>query len=82
MHNAMTLIDIKNHMMSVKFASIRSLCQLFQTDAETLRCLLSHWIRKGKIRRCDRSVCAKKCSGCPVASSSTESYEWLDCVSN
>lgn len=75
LRNNMTLIDIKNHMITVKFATINSLCRLFQTDPETLRCLLSHWIKKGKIRRCDLALCAKKCSGCPAASG--ESYEWV-----
>ena len=73
----MGLLDIKQHMMQVRIASLSSLCLLFKTDAETLRCMLSHWIRKGSIRQCvNKSACGTKCFKCPGAS--VELYEWVE----
>jgi len=71
------LIDIKNHMMQVKIATLGSLCSLFNADPDTIRCLLSHWMRKGKIRQCSKKpACGSQCFKCPVTS--TEMYEWVD----
>lgn len=72
----MSLVDIKNHMMQVKIASLTSLCAKFGTDADTLRCMLSHWINKGCLRQCLKTpACGSKCMKCP--SSATEIYEWI-----
>ena len=73
----MGLLEIKKHMMQVRIASLGSLCLLFNTDADTLRCMLNHWIRKGKMRQCvNKTACGTKCFKCPTAS--VELYEWLD----
>jgi putative ferrous iron transport protein C len=72
----MTLLDIKNHMIQVKAATLASLCNLFNKDPETLRCMLAHWIKKGKIRQCTKKpACGSQCFKCPA--SSTEIYEWV-----
>lgn len=71
----MTLIELKTHMMKVKFASIASLCRIFQTNPDYARCLLRHWIDKGKIRLCAPLNCAMKCNHCPATSA--ETYEWI-----
>ena len=72
----MSLIAIKAHMLTVKFATLNSLCLLFNADAEQLRCMLQHWIRKGKIRQCvQQSACGTRCFKCPTAV--TEMYEWV-----
>lgn len=73
----MSLIDIKNHMMNVKMSTLANLCSLFNVDPETLRCMLAHWIRKGKIRQCmKKPACGSQCFKCP--STTTEIYEWID----
>jgi hypothetical protein len=73
----MSLLDLKKHMMSVRMASLASLCALFKTDPETMRCLLSHWMRKGCVRKCTKKpACATKCFKCPVAD--IEMYEWAE----
>jgi hypothetical protein len=75
----MILIAIKAHMMTVKKATLHNLCLLFNKDAEQLRCMLQHWIRKGKIRQCmKKPACGSKCFSCP--SLTTEIYEWVDSV--
>lgn len=72
----MSLLAIKSHMMQVKMASLSSLCLLFSAEQETMRCLLRHWIQKGKIRECVRQTNCGKCAKCPMAAS--ELYEWID----
>ena len=73
----MSLLDIKQHMMKVKIATLGSLCALFKVDPDTLRLLLSHWIRKGKIRSCMRKpACGSQCFKCPTIA--TEMYEWIE----
>jgi len=72
----MSLLDIKQYMMKVKAASLGNLCTVFKTDPETIRCLLSHWMRKGCVRQCTREpACGTKCFKCPVQV--TEVYEWV-----
>jgi hypothetical protein len=73
----MSLIDIKQHMMKVRMATLGSLCSLFKSDPETVRCMLQHWIRKGRIRQCMKTpACGSRCFKCP--SQVTEIYEWVD----
>lgn len=73
----MSLLVIKSHMMQVKMTSLDNLCRLLQLDAESVRCMLSHWIKKGKIRPCKKkSACGKTCFQCPSAS--IELYEWAE----
>lgn len=71
----MSLLDIKNHMMKVKMASLSSICQLFKIEPDLLRHMLEHWVRKGKIRKCmKKPACGTKCMQCsPLV---TELYEW------
>lgn len=72
----MSLLEIKNHMMQVKMASLGSLCAIFNTEPETIRCMLGHWMQKGKIRQCMREpACGSKCFKCPTTT--TELYEWV-----
>jgi putative ferrous iron transport protein C len=72
----MSLLDIKKHMQQVRMTTLQSLCLLFNKDAVTMRCMLSHWIGKGAIRECRKTVnCGSKCFKCPSAS--TELYEWV-----
>lgn len=72
----MSLISIKNHMMQVKMATLGSLCSLFAADPDTLRCMLRHWMKKGKIRQCvKKPACGSQCFKC--SSLTTEIYEWV-----
>lgn len=72
----MSLIDIKNHMMQVKITSLGNLCSLFKADPDVIRCMLMHWIRKGKVRQCmKKPACGSKCFKCPTMT--VEIYEWV-----
>ncbi len=72
----MSLLAIKTYLMQTRMASLASLCAVFNVEAETLRCMLSHWIRKGKVRQCmKKPACGSKCFKCPTTS--VEIYEWV-----
>ena len=77
----MSLMDIKQYMMRVKVATLANLCQLFNAEPDTLRCMLNHWIKKGKIKQCiKKPACGSQCFKCPTTS--TEMYEWIDTIPN
>jgi putative ferrous iron transport protein C len=71
------LIAVKNYMVQVKITSLANLCLMFKRDPETLRQMLKHWMRKGKIKQCTKkAACGSQCFKCPVPS--IEIYEWID----
>lgn len=73
----MSLIEIKNHLMQVKIATLGSLCAIFKADPDMLRTMLQHWVNKGKVRKCmKKNACGSKCFKCPTLD--TEFYEWVD----
>lgn len=48
----------------------------FHHDPLVLRDMLSHWVRKGKVRvTTAQAACQSHCSGC--GSGPTELYEWI-----
>lgn len=72
----MSLLEIKQYMITVKVATLSSLCAHFNADPGTLRCMLSHWVNKGKIRQAAKKpACGSHCFKCPSAT--TEVYEWV-----
>lgn len=77
----MSLLDIKNYLMQVKMASITTLCARFNCDSDVLRNMMSHWMRKGCIRRfIPSSGCGKTCGKCATPPT-LEIYEWVDLAS-
>jgi len=71
-----SLIAIKQHLMQVKMSSLNALCVIFQTDADKMRCMLEHWMRKGKVKCCMKTAaCGSQCFKCDSAT--TEIYEWV-----
>lgn len=73
----MSLLDIKNHMLQVKIASLNSLCLFFSVTPEMMRMLLDHWVKKGKLKCCKKKpACGSKCFKCPETT--VEIYEWID----
>lgn len=72
----MSLLEIKAYLMRVKMASMTSLMSYFNCDADRLRNMLNHWIRKGCVRQClNKPACGKTCAECKVGS--VEIYEWV-----
>ena len=72
----MSLVAIKEHLMQVRIATLGSLCSVFKAEPETMRCLLNHWVCKGRVRKCLKEpACGSKCFKCPT--SMIELYEWV-----
>lgn len=72
----MNLLIIRDYLKQVKIATLQHLCIQFKTEPETIRCLLRHWLKKGKVRQCGKkSACGKICFSCPPLQ--VELYEWV-----
>ena len=70
----MILRDIKTYIQERRKVPLQALCDRFETDAETLRPMLQHWIHKGTIHKLDSSDTCGGCIKCnPLWS---EVYEW------
>ena len=71
----MILTRLRDYLKQRGQASLRDLATRFDTDEDTLRGLLEHWVRKGKVRRLPGGT---PCSGCTSCAPETvELYEWV-----
>lgn len=71
----MSLLALKQHLMCVRVATLGSLCRLFNAEPDTVRGMMTHWVRKGCVRQCLKTpACGSRCAQCPAAD--TEVYEW------
>lgn len=61
LNKRMPLIDIANH---------------FDVTPDAIKGMLDHWIRKGKVRHIEGSVCNKGC--CKTDPANLIIYEWID----
>ena len=72
----MNLLEIKKYLMQVKIASIAKLSAHFGCDSEVLRSMMTHWLRKGCVRKFMQTpACGKTCMKCMPAV--IEIYEWV-----
>jgi putative ferrous iron transport protein C len=72
----MSLLEIKQYLMQVKMASLANISAYFQCDADCLRQMLQHWVQKGCVRQCKKTVnCGVKCMQCQPHM--IEMYEWV-----
>ncbi len=72
----MSLLEIKQYLQQMKIVSLEALCAHFKCNADVLRCMLSHWLRKGCVRQFNKTAaCGGSCAKCPQ--SRVEIYEWL-----
>ena len=73
----MILADIKKYLSDHSEASLWNLCARFNTEPDTMRGMLKHWIRKGRLRELPKgSSCLKCCRACN--SDCFEIYEWIE----
>lgn len=73
----MGLFEIRAYLIRVKISSLAALAAYFDRDADVLRQMLTHWVRKGSVRCFTKTAaCGGVCAKCPQAT--TELYEWLD----
>lgn len=73
----MSLIELKNYLSQRKAVNLYELSIHFQRDAATIRPLLEHWMRKGRVCKAPQNPnCGIKCVKCnPLL---TEVYLWAD----
>ncbi|MBF0110756.1 MAG: FeoC-like transcriptional regulator [Magnetococcales bacterium] len=72
-----SMAQLKDFLRKQKRVPLMDLAHHFNKDPEVLRDMLSHWERKGQLRRIrDRAGCQSTCSGCGTGP--TELCEWID----
>lgn len=72
----MSLLAIRAWLVSVKQASLTTLSMQFDCDADLMRQLLLHWVRRGCVRCIKKKPACGSCTQCPAAV--TEWYEWVE----
>ena len=69
------LIAVKEYFLVKKTVNLQELSLHFKQQPETIRCLLQHWVRKGKVCRAVKPAgCGSRCQLCKP--SVAEVYEW------
>lgn len=72
------LLSLKTFFKEHKTATLQELALHFCKEPQIIRCMLEHWIRKGKICRLRKpSNCGTKCQLCQPQLF-TEIYEWIE----
>ncbi|SHI73454.1 FeoC like transcriptional regulator [Malonomonas rubra DSM 5091] len=74
----MTPSAVKTYLCDRKVAPLKDIAIHFDMEPDAIRGLLSHWIRKGRVKMyqgdaCQNGNCCGGCSG----HSEKEVYEWL-----
>lgn len=73
----MMLMQIKNILQTVKTTNLLDLTQKLNCEPDVVRDMLAHWMRKGRVRRCEQVAgCAVKCAKCNPLHA--ETYEWVE----
>jgi hypothetical protein len=72
----MILSEIRDYLAERGRAPLSDLAIRFDTDAEAVRAMLDHWIRKGRVRRIrdEDSLCGGCCN---CGAEGPEVYEWV-----
>jgi hypothetical protein len=73
----MSLVELKNYLSHRRIVNLYELSLHFQRDANVIRDMLEHWIRKGRLCKAPQSPgCGIKCVKCnPLM---TEVYHWAE----
>lgn len=70
------LLSLKAFLKEQKTANLQELSLHFCKEPQIIRCMLEHWMRKGKICRLGKPTgCGMKCQLCP--SKFSEIYQWV-----
>lgn len=73
------LLEIKQYLIAKKTANLHEICLHFCKQPETVRCILTHWLRKGKVCRLEKpNGCQTRCQLCRPEY--TEIYQWMEDV--
>ena len=72
----MSLLEMKEHLMQVRVATLGSIAQHFHSDPELIRNMMGHWVRKGCVRQFSKTPsCGEQCVQCSGVEH--EIYEWI-----
>ncbi|OGO90062.1 MAG: hypothetical protein A3F10_05180 [Coxiella sp. RIFCSPHIGHO2_12_FULL_42_15] len=70
------LLALRDYFIQKQTANLQEIAWHFKQPPEMMRALLEHWIRKGKICRCEKPAhCGMKCQRCKPEVA--EVYQWL-----
>ncbi len=73
------LSDIRKYLMAQGgMVSLYDLANHFDTEEPVMAGMLSHWLRKGRLKMTE-SPCAKSCGGCDRGADG-EWYQWVGVV--
>jgi putative ferrous iron transport protein C len=72
----MILTELKSYLKLNKKAVVKDMAYHFDTTPDAIKGMLEHWIRKGKVRRVEGSLCNKGC--CKADPTHLEIYEWVE----
>ncbi|PLX88649.1 MAG: hypothetical protein C0618_03820 [Desulfuromonas sp.] len=76
----MTPSDVKRYLSERRVAPLDDIATHFDLEPDTVRGMLSLWVRKGKVRKHQDDGCGGSgqcCGGCG-SHASKEIYEWLN----
>lgn len=72
----MLLLQLRDLLQSRPRVNLMEMCRCLESDPEAVRGMLTHWLRKGKVRQCPKpNGCGSRCTQCNVAHA--EVYEWV-----
>ena len=72
----MILTELKSYLIKNNRATLTDISHHFDIAPDAVKGMLEHWIRKGKVRQIEGSVCNKGCCQCNPAN--LEIYEWIE----
>ena len=71
----MILIDIKNYLQSQQTANLEEISRHFHCDTDTVKIMLEHWIRKGRVVRiANPAQCGQSCRQCQPKTAEVYGY--------
>jgi len=71
----MILTEVKTYLQDKGKAPLIDVAHHFKVTPDTMKDMLEHWIRKGKVRRLKGNTCDKGC--CQADPINLEIYEWI-----
>ncbi len=70
------LLEIKKYLANKEQANLQELAFHFKQQPEMIRCMMPHWVRKGKATMVAKPPgCGSKCFKCQPAA--IETYRWV-----
>ena len=73
----MILTELKSYLIEHRRVPLMDLAYHFQTTPEAIKDMLTHFLRKGKVRHLAGNRCEKNCC-CQSDPTNLEIYEWVE----